>query len=68
MHNFWLRFSAPEGRLPRMGRANHDAPLFSVVVVSAPHLIRTTHPSGSRRREQLSRDFPGQCRPPVSLG
>ena len=42
-----------------MGRANHYAPLFSVVVVSAPHLVRTSHPSGSRSREGMpSRGLP----------
>src|SRR5215471_13229773 len=46
-------FSAPSGRITRLDRANYYAPLFSVVVVSAPHLVRTSHPSGSRPREAV---------------
>lgn len=53
MHNcLWLCIRACV-RMTRLGRANRSAPLGFMVVVSAPHLVRTRHPAGSRPRKEV---------------
>jgi hypothetical protein len=65
-------FSAHLRRMTRMGRAHCYAPLISVVVVSGPQRVRTSHPSGSRPREGCHHaDFltaPGHPWPQKTVG